>query len=167
MKGTRVIKFVSLLLIAMLVFVGCYQVEAVRGGGWIPSATDSDEKANFGFTVRFTGEVDERGDYEAKGQFQYNDKAAGEKIHGAITSVTGLIEEKVSWFGTYTGYTFYGVDSDGEDFWVFASGNDLNGKFALDSVIVGRGFEIINGGVIGGGNITFWELKEEKQKDED
>ena len=159
--------FLSLFLGGLTILqVGC--AGTYTGGGFIPSAADRDQKANYGFNFHATdidgdGLVDGPLD-EHKGRLLYHDKAAGVAIQGDVTfayvadwaNFRGFVE------GTYvnqplnsgSGGRFYvqtvDVDEPG-------AGSD---SFAI-RLIGNDGSYYSNAGRIDGGNIQYHPPEEE------
>ncbi len=106
---------VMLVGVALLGLSGCTgNPGKVTGGGWIPSASGSGGKANFGFN----GQQCVPG--QLKGEFDYHDQPLGVKIHSTLVSASlcagdspGSIESAACGLCTEIGLpigTTYGID---------------------------------------------------------
>jgi hypothetical protein len=129
---------------------------AVRGGGWIPAGEAGEGKATFGFQLTcdsLTGEV--------RGQFQYNDHAAGIAFHGVvddqIDGCTVTLSSASSGSDPAPGYSGYSTPQpqkarDPGDLLIA-----LDEQSCLPVTLTGgahRGYS--HSGCLEGGNIQFW-----------
>lgn len=121
----------------------------VTGGGWIPSPkpVGKNSKATFGFVAHY---ID--GAAIPSGNLQYNDDAAGLKLHGNVTT---LSVDKTTMTATFSGAAkVNGVD--GYEYKVTVVDNGEPGKtdtFAIDIFAI----PYTGNGTLGGGNIQIHE----------
>lgn len=129
------------------------------GGGWLPSAVESKGKATFGFNLH-AYDLDGDGRTDSwKGQFQYNDHAAGVKFHGTPTDG--------GWPETYPPFVGYfigvyeprpGNVGPGGEFDAYIYDFDQDGEFNdgdyIDILVYSGVYaNYANSGYLGGGNI--------------
>ncbi len=135
----------AVLVMVMALFTGCILTGKVTGGGWFIDE-DTDNKCTFGLNAH--GDYREGEGIIYKGQFQFNDRVGGIKIHAKVMSLLDF-GETYAWF--------HGEDDEGKDVYVFVEDMGQPGADPGDSIKIWYDTSPIDPptyeGDLGGGNI--------------